>query len=89
MNLIAPLNLFIASSETSNFSIGELSIISGLRVRVLNRIIKDNTTTLKNYFQKNNIVRLEPANKDFNPIMLESKDVEIIGKVKAVWRMLK
>ena len=53
------------------------------------RIIKDNTTTLKNYFQKNNNVRLEPANKDFNPIMLESKDVEIIGKVKAVWRMLK
>ena len=53
------------------------------------RIIKDNTTTLKNYFQKGNNVRLEPANKDFNPIMLESKDVEIIGKVKAVWRMLK
>ncbi|MBI63875.1 MAG: repressor LexA [Chloroflexi bacterium] len=53
------------------------------------RIIKDNTTTLKNYFQKGNNVRLEPANKDFRPILLESKDVEIIGKVKAVWRMLK
>ena len=50
---------------------------------------KQNRTTLKNYFQKGNNVRLEPANKDFNPIMLESKDVEIIGKVKAVWRMLK
>lgn len=53
------------------------------------RIIKDNTTTLKNYFQQDNNVRLEPANKDFKPIMLESKDVEIIGKVKAVWRILK
>ena len=43
-------------------------------------------TTLKYFFKKNNIVILEAANSNYDPIEVNLNDIIIQGKLLAVWR---
>ena len=43
-------------------------------------------TTLKYFFRKNNQIILEPANPNYDPIVLDSNEVSVQGKLLAVWR---
>ena len=43
-------------------------------------------TTLKHFFRKGNIVRLEAANPAYEPIEIEAEQVHVQGKLAAVWR---
>ena len=52
------------------------------------KIKSENTTTLKHYYNQGKLTRLEPANSQIPPILLDSNDVEIIGRVMAIWRLL-
>tara|TARA_B100000925_G_C21949881_1_gene448458 strand:- start:295 stop:909 length:615 start_codon:yes stop_codon:yes gene_type:complete len=45
-------------------------------------------STLKYFFKEASMIRLEPANKDYDPIIVEAKDVVIQGKLLAVWRKI-
>ncbi len=44
--------------------------------------------TVKKYFQENDIITLKPENNSMDPIVLNSKDVEIIGIVTGVFRVV-
>lgn len=43
--------------------------------------------TVKKYFQENDTITLKPENNSMDPIVLNSKDVEIIGIVTGVFRV--
>ena len=43
-------------------------------------------TTLKYFSQKDNVVTLEAANQNYDPIKINADLVEIQGKLLAVWR---
>ncbi len=43
-------------------------------------------TTLKYFFKVKNEIRLEAANANYEPIVLNAEDVVIQGKLLAVWR---
>ncbi len=43
-------------------------------------------TTLKHFFRDGNLVRLEAANSNYEPIEIEAEQVHIQGKLAAVWR---
>tara|TARA_B100000700_G_C14834741_1_gene756261 strand:- start:3 stop:611 length:609 start_codon:yes stop_codon:yes gene_type:complete len=43
-------------------------------------------TTLKHFFRDKNIVRLEAANPVYEPIEIDAEQVQIQGKLAAVWR---
>lgn len=45
-------------------------------------------TTLKYFFREGNMVRLQPANENYDPIMVPADQVEIHGKVIAIVRRL-
>ena len=45
-------------------------------------------TTLKYFFKKNNKIILEAANEAYDPIVLEPEQVQIQGKLVAVWRKI-
>tara|TARA_B100001027_G_C16255009_1_gene326438 strand:+ start:1206 stop:1823 length:618 start_codon:yes stop_codon:yes gene_type:complete len=45
-------------------------------------------TTLKYFFKKNNKVSLEAANQNYDPILLDLDQLEIQGKLIAVWRKI-
>lgn len=48
--------------------------------------LRDDTTTLKYYYQEGNKVRLQPANPTMDPIYVDRKDVQVQGKVMMVLR---
>lgn len=50
------------------------------------RIISREETTLKYYFLENGKVRLQPANPNFEPIIVAADDVEIQGHVQLIIR---
>ena len=43
-------------------------------------------TTLKHFFRDGSLVRLEAANKSYDPIEIDAEQVHIQGKLAAVWR---
>ena len=45
-------------------------------------------TTLKYFFKRNNKIILEAANEAYDPIVLEPEQVQIQGKLVAVWRKI-
>ena len=45
-------------------------------------------TTLKRFYREGDRIRLEPANAQMEPIIVAAKDVEIHGRVVAVFRTL-
>ena len=51
--------------------------------------IKDREeTTLKHYFPEGEMVRLQPANPAYQPIPVPANQLEIQGKVVAVFRQM-
>ncbi len=50
------------------------------------RLKQENETTLKRFFAEGPIVRLQPANSQMDPLRVSADDVEVLGKVVAVWR---
>lgn len=48
--------------------------------------LRDDTTTLKYFFQEGKKVRLQPANPTMDPIYVDRKDVQVQGKVMMVLR---
>lgn len=53
---------------------------------VVARIKDENTTTLKDFYNKGKEIELRPANPDFGPIQKPSDQVEIQGKVLLIIR---
>ncbi len=53
---------------------------------IVSALVPGMGTTLKYYFRKNNMVTLEAANPNYEPIKLEPESVIIQGKLLAVWR---
>ena len=43
-------------------------------------------STLKYFFRKDNLISLEPANSNYEPIVVSKERVKIQGKLLAVWR---
>lgn len=52
------------------------------------RLRLDNETTLKRFHPEGATVRLQPANSQMEPIRVSADDVEVLGRVLAVWRYL-
>lgn len=48
--------------------------------------LRDDTTTLKYFYQEGKKVRLQPANPTMEPIYVDRKDVQVQGKVMMVLR---
>ena len=51
-------------------------------------LINEERATVKRFRQDGDTIVLEPENPDFEPIILDSTSVRIIGKVMAVLRLL-
>jgi len=45
-------------------------------------------TTLKYFFKKDDKVRLEAANPDYQPILIDSNQLSVQGRLLAVWRKI-
>ena len=53
-------------------------------------LIHKEYATVKRFFNEdNNMIRLQPENDFLDPIMLNHKDVEVIGIVTGVFRVIK
>ena len=53
---------------------------------IVSAMVPGSGTTLKYFFKKNNQIILEPANTNYEPIILNVNEVSIQGKLLAVWR---
>ena len=53
---------------------------------IVSAMVPGSGTTLKYFFKKNNQIILEPANINYEPIILDVNEVSIQGKLLAVWR---
>jgi len=52
-------------------------------------LLEDGTATLKRFYKENGKFRLQPANKDYEPIMLDHyEDINVQGTVVALYRKL-
>lgn len=51
-------------------------------------LINGEHATVKRFFKEGNMVRLQPENEFMDPLILNEKNVEIIGVVKGVFRAL-
>ena len=60
---------------------------SGLRNgTVVSAMVPGLGTTLKHFFRKGSLIRLEAANPAYEPIEIDAEQVYIQGKLAAVWR---
>ncbi len=53
---------------------------------IVSALVPGSGTTLKHFFRKGSLVRLEAANPAYDPIEIDSSQVQVQGKLKAVWR---
>ena len=53
---------------------------------VVSAMVPGSGTTLKHFFRSGSIVRLEAANPAYQPIEINAEQVQIQGKLLAVWR---
>ena len=53
---------------------------------IVSAMVPGSGTTLKYFFKRNNQIILEAANPNYEPIVLNSDQVSIQGKLLAVWR---
>ncbi|MGN1032509.1 MAG: transcriptional repressor LexA [Intestinibacter sp.] len=51
-------------------------------------LVNGETATVKRFFKEGNTVRLQPENEFMDPIILDERDVEIVGIVTGVFRIL-
>ena len=55
---------------------------------IVSAMVPGSGTTLKYYFRNGNKIILEPANRNYDKIILGVNDLTIQGKLLAVWRKL-
>mgnify|MGYP001373578134 CR=1 FL=1 len=55
---------------------------------VVSAMVPGSGTTLKHFHRDGNFIRLEAANPSYEPILLDFDQVEIQGKLLAVWRQV-
>ncbi len=53
---------------------------------IVSAMVPGSGTTLKHFFRKGSLIRLEAANPAYDPIELEADQVQVQGKLLAVWR---
>ena len=51
-------------------------------------LVNKESATVKRFFKEGNNVRLQPENDFMDPIILNERDVEIVGTVTGVFRVL-
>jgi repressor LexA len=52
------------------------------------RITPDEETTLKKFYRENSKIRLQPANSQMDPIIVDADRVQVLSRLVAVWRYL-
>lgn len=52
------------------------------------RISPDEETTLKKFYRENSKIRLQPANTQMDPIVVDADRVQVLSRLVAVWRYL-
>jgi len=55
---------------------------------IVSAYVAGSGSTLKYYFKKDNQIILEAANDNYSPIKIDPENVEIQGKLLAVWRKI-
>ena len=55
---------------------------------IVSAMVSGSGTTLKYFFRNGNQIRLEAANQNYEPIILNAEEVTIQGKLLAVWRKM-
>ena len=55
---------------------------------IVSAFVPGSGTTLKYYFRKGNIITLEAANNNYDPLKISADNVTIQGKLLAVWRKI-
>ena len=75
---IADGDMVLIEPVVDNYSVHNGDIVSAL--------VPGIGTTLKYFFKKNNKISLEAANDNYEPIILNYDQVQIQGKLLAVWR---
>ncbi len=55
---------------------------------IVSAFVPGSGTTLKYYFRKGNIITLEAANNNYEPLKISADNVTIQGKLLAVWRKI-
>ena len=53
---------------------------------VVSAMVPGSGTTLKHFYREGSLVRLEAANSNYAPMTIDADQVEIQGKLLAVWR---
>tara|TARA_Y100001968_G_scaffold314548_1_gene340071 strand:+ start:6912 stop:7520 length:609 start_codon:yes stop_codon:yes gene_type:complete len=53
---------------------------------VVSAMVPGSGTTLKHFYREGSFVRLEAANPAYEPIKIEAEQIQIQGKLLAVWR---
>lgn len=68
---------------------GDLAIIEKTNTAKNGEIVValiDNEVTLKRFFKEDEHIRLQPENKNMDPIILEDDGVSIVGKLAGIFR---
>ncbi|ABK61190.1 MULTISPECIES: transcriptional repressor LexA [Clostridium] len=68
---------------------GDLAIIEKTNTAKNGEIVValiDNEVTLKRFFKEDKHIRLQPENKNMDPIILEDDSVSIVGKLAGIFR---
>ncbi|EGT5259028.1 repressor LexA, partial [Clostridioides difficile] len=60
-----------------------------LNSQIVVALINGESATVKRFFKEGNLIRLQPENDFMEPIMLNDSEVEIVGIVTGVFRVIK
>ena len=55
---------------------------------IVSAMLPGSGTTLKYFFRKGSEIKLEAANQNYEPIIVDASEVSIQGKLLAVWRKM-
>ena len=75
---IADGDMVLMEPITDSYSLKNGTIVSAL--------VPGLGTTLKYFLKKGNKIHLEPANDNYEPIVVDASQVQIQGKLYAIWR---
>ncbi|MGO0862563.1 LexA family protein, partial [Clostridioides difficile] len=62
---------------------------TALNSQIVVALINGESATVKRFFKEGNSIRLQPENDFMEPIMLKDSEVEIVGIVTGVFRVIK
>ncbi|EQI34616.1 LexA family transcriptional regulator [Clostridioides difficile] len=62
---------------------------TALNSQIVVALINGESATVKRFFKEGNLIRLQPENDFMEPIMLNDSEVEIVGIVTGVFRVIK